>query len=131
VTVSPPPSHGRSFFCALVVTWREGAGVPVTLVVILTVRCEALDAFRAYERKAAAVMARYGGAIERTVVTAPDGAGLSLKEIHLVTFPDEQAFSAYRRDAELGAVAHLRDAAVVHTEILRGEEGPDYHAAPG
>jgi hypothetical protein len=46
----------------------------VTLVVIVTVRCEALDALRAlraYERKAAAVMARYGGAIERTVVTRP------------------------------------------------------------
>ncbi|KYF81614.1 hypothetical protein [Sorangium cellulosum] len=103
----------------------------MTLVVILTVRCEALDAFRAYERKAAAVMARYGGAIERTVVTAPDSAGLRLKEVHIVTFPDEQAFSAYRRDGELGAVAHLRDASVVETEILRGEEGPDYHAAPG
>ncbi|WP_437590159.1 DUF1330 domain-containing protein [Sorangium sp. So ce1000] len=102
----------------------------MTLVVILTVRCEALDTFRAYETRAAAVMARYGGAIERTVVTAPDGAGLT-KEIHIITFPDEQAFSAYRRDAELGAVAHLRDASVVHTEILRGEEGPDYHAAPG
>jgi hypothetical protein len=102
----------------------------VTLVVILTVRCDALDAFRAYERRAAAVMARYGGAIERTVVTAPDGGGLTLKEIHLVTFPDEQAFSAYRGDAELGEVAHLRSASVVHTEILRGEEGPDYHVAP-
>ncbi|WP_437953341.1 hypothetical protein WME98_23670 [Sorangium sp. So ce296] len=105
--------------------------MPVTLVVILTVRCEALDAFRAYERKAAAVMARYGGAIERTVVTAPDSAGLSLKEIHIVTFPDEHAFSAYRRDGELGAVAHLRDASVLQTEILRGEEGPDYHAVSG
>ncbi|MGK3997749.1 hypothetical protein [Sorangium sp. So ce1024] len=103
----------------------------MTLVVILTVRCDALDAFRAYERQAAAVMARYGGAIEQTVVTAPDSGGICLKEIHLVTFPDEQALSAYRRDGELAAVAHLRDASVVETEILRGEEGPDYHAASG
>ncbi|AUX38718.1 hypothetical protein SOCE26_000960 [Sorangium cellulosum] len=103
----------------------------MTLVVILTVRCEAIETFRAFERKAAGVMARYGGAIERTVVTAPDGAGEHVKEVHLVTFPDEQAFSAYRRDAELEAVAHLRRESVVQTEILIGEEGPDYHAGAG
>lgn len=99
------------------------------LVAILTVRRDAIEAFRAYEARAAAVMARYGGAIERTVVTAPDASGSSFKEIHLVTFPDELALAAYRSDAELGTVAHLRDASVLETEILIGEEGPTYGAS--
>jgi len=100
----------------------------MVLVVILTVRREALEAFRAFETKAAAVMARYGGALERAVVIPPEGEAPHLKEVHLVTFPDAQAFAAYRQDGELAAVAHLRQASVVATEVLTGEEGPDYGA---
>lgn len=44
------------------------AGAHVTLVVILTVRREALEQFRAFEAQAAAVMTTHGGRIERTVV---------------------------------------------------------------
>ncbi|HET9489781.1 MAG TPA: hypothetical protein VFR64_08520 [Methylomirabilota bacterium] len=40
----------------------------MTLVVILTVRREALEQFRAFEAQAAAVMTTHGGRIERTVV---------------------------------------------------------------
>ncbi len=102
----------------------------MTLVVILTVRSEAIEQFHAFERKAAQIMARYGGAIERTVVlpfeTAPD----RFKEVHIVTFPNREAFEAYRADADLRAAAHLREAAVLATEIHEGEDGPDYHA-PG
>ena len=43
----------------------------MTLVAILTVNEHALDAFRAFECHAAAVMAAHGGGIERTVVIAP------------------------------------------------------------
>ncbi len=101
----------------------------VTLVVILTVRSEALDKFRTFEKKAAGVMAKYGGAIERTVVIAPQSTGDFLKEIHIVTFPHEQALFAYQRDGDLREVAHLREESVVKTEILMGEDGPDYGAA--
>jgi uncharacterized protein (DUF1330 family) len=101
----------------------------MTLVVILTVLSEALDMFRAFETKAAGVMARHGGAIERTVVVPPGGEGSFLKEVHIVTFPDGQALSAYQADPALAEVAHLRAASVVKTEILLGEDGPDYGAA--
>jgi len=101
----------------------------VTLVVILTVRCGAVEEFRAFERGAARVMARYGGAIERAVVVPPEEGSELLKEIHIVTFPDEQARAAYRADPELRSIAHLRDAAVVKTEVLIGEDGPDYQVA--
>lgn len=100
----------------------------MTLVVILTVRHRALDTFRAFERRAAAVMARYGGAIERSVVVPPESGSELLREIHVVTFPDVEALEGYRADVELRSIAHLRDLAVVKTEILIGEEGPDYLA---
>jgi hypothetical protein len=84
----------------------------MTLVVILTVRSEAVERFRAFERRAAAVMARHGGAIERTVVVPPARPGDCLREVHVVTFP--------------GEIAPLRDESVVGTEVLVGEDGPDY-----
>jgi uncharacterized protein (DUF1330 family) len=98
----------------------------MTLVVILTVRRRALDSFRAFERRAAAVMARYGGRIERTVVVDPDASSDVLKEVHVVTFPSAAAMEGYRNDAALAAALPLREASVTATELLVGEDGPDY-----
>jgi uncharacterized protein (DUF1330 family) len=96
------------------------------LVAILTVRRQALEQFRAFERHAAEVMRRHGGRIERTVVAAVDGRPDLVKEIHIVTFPSEQAFSDYRNDERLTPFVHLREQSVVHTELLVGEDGPSY-----
>ena len=105
--------------------------VPVTLVAIMTVRAAALDDFRAFERHAAAAMRAHGGRIERAVVVpvvpVPDVEDV-IKEVHVVTFPDAAAFTAYRADPVLAAVAHLRTASVIHTELLTGHDGPDYMA---
>lgn len=100
----------------------------MTLVVILTVRSEALDKFRTFEKRAATVMAKYGGAIERTVVIPPARTGDFVKEVHLVTFPNEQALLAYQNDEDLKKLSHLRQESVVQTEIMVGEDGPDYGA---
>jgi uncharacterized protein (DUF1330 family) len=98
----------------------------MTLVAILTVRREAIEKFRAFERHAASVMKKHGGRIERTVVVIPDGPSDVIKEIHVVTFPNEQAFFAYRNDEQVAQFAHLRDQSVVHAELLVGEDGPSY-----
>ncbi len=100
----------------------------MTLVAILTVRKSAADTFRAYEKRAAAVMARHGGRIERTVVVGGDSATELFKEIHVVTFPTEEAFAAYRNDERFRELARLRAEAVIHTELLVGEDGPSYEA---
>jgi GNAT superfamily N-acetyltransferase len=102
----------------------------VTLVAILTVRRDALDEFRAFERHAAAVMQVHGGRIERTVVVAPEPASSLVKEVHVVTFPDGAAFRAYRNDPRLAELAHLREASVVATQVLVGEDGPEYLPGP-
>ena len=98
----------------------------LTMVVTLTVRNTAVDLFREFERKAARVMKKYGGIIERTVVIPPKKSEDFLKEIHIVTFPDDPAFQAYRQDEEIRALAPLREASVVKTEIWFGKRGPDY-----
>ena len=100
----------------------------MTLVAILTVRREAIDKFRAYEAHAAQVMKKHGGRFERTVVVVPEGSPELMKEIHVVTFPNEQAFAAYRKDERLAKFAHLRDESVVDTELFVGEDGPSYAA---
>jgi uncharacterized protein (DUF1330 family) len=101
----------------------------MTLVAILTVRREAIDKFRAFETHAAEVMKKHGGQIERIVVVVPDGTPEVIREIHVVTFPSEAAFAAYRKDAHLAEFAHLRDQSVVHTELFVGEDGPSYAAS--
>jgi len=100
----------------------------MTLVAILTVRKNGLEKFRAFEKHAAAVMKEHGGRIERTIVIAPEGSPDVIKEIHVLTFPDAEAFAEYRNDKRLAELAHLRDESVVHTELLAGEDGPSYAA---
>jgi antibiotic biosynthesis monooxygenase (ABM) superfamily enzyme len=101
----------------------------MTLVAILTVRTGAREKFRAFETHAAAVMTTHGGRIERTIVMAPDGSPDVFKEIHVVTFPNAQAFAAYRNDERLGQMAYLREESVVNMEIFIGEDGPTYGAS--
>ena len=101
----------------------------MTLVAILTVRKDAIEKFRAFEAHAAEVMKKHGGRIERTVVVLPEGSPDVLKEIHVITFPSEQAFAAYRKDEHLSQFAGMRDQSIVHTELLVGEDGPSYGAS--
>jgi hypothetical protein len=104
----------------------------MTLLVVLTVRDGAADAFRIYERAAAAIMARHGGVIDRVVAIppAPEDAASILREVHLVRFPSARAFAAYRDDPALAALGPQRAQTTAATEILVGEDRPRY-GAPG
>src|SRR2546422_155164 len=102
--------------------------VEMTLVAILTVRRAAIDKFRQFEKHAVQVMAKHGGRIERTIIVSADRTSDVIQEVHVVTFPDEKSFAAYRNDDRLRELAHLREEAVVHTDVLIGEDGPTYGA---
>lgn len=97
------------------------------IVAKIVVRREKLAEFEEYESAAARAMREYGGAIERTL-RADDGSGETLTEVHWIRFRDEAGFQAYRQSTALAGLRHLRDAAVVSTELVVGEEGPDYEA---
>jgi uncharacterized protein (DUF1330 family) len=100
----------------------------VVIVAILTPHSGCMDIFREYETKAALVMTRHGGAIERTVVEEASEPAKPIREVHVVTFPDLEAFHRYRADPDLASLADMRAASIAHTELLFGREGPDYMA---
>jgi len=102
--------------------------VEMMIIAILTVRKDAQQKFRAFERHAASVMKSHGGRIERTMMVAPEGESDVFKEVHVLSFPSARAFNAYRNDERLAQMAHLRDESVVDTQLLIGEAGPSYDA---
>jgi uncharacterized protein (DUF1330 family) len=99
------------------------------LVATLTVKPGGLNAFRSYERQAAAIMKRHGGRIERTVALWENQEDDFFREVHLVYFPSPEALAAYRDDADFKALTELRESCIVSTVIRSGEPGPDYHAS--
>jgi hypothetical protein len=110
------------------IPWRQ-SGPALVVVATLGVRKEAVEQFRRYERTAARVMRKYGGDIARTVALPLADPAL-IEELHLVTFPDAEAFAAYQRDPELAELGGLRAAAIATTRVVIGAEGPDYHGEP-
>lgn len=92
------------------------------LVVTLEVRKDAAVAFAQFETQAAAILSRWDGRIERVIRLDEGARGETFREVHVVSFPDGDAFDGYRRDPELAALKSLRDGAIVNTEIARGRD---------
>lgn len=88
----------------------------VVVVAILTIAER--EAFDAFEAQAARVMARHGAAIERAIRVE----GAPEREVHIVRFPDDAAWAAYRADDELRALADLRARGIAATELLVGAD---------
>jgi uncharacterized protein (DUF1330 family) len=86
--------------------------------------------FEAYERKAARVMQRYGGVIQKVVRVGNANPPIDGQpfEVHVLGFPSLEAFHSYRADSELAGLAAERSAAIARTEVLLGEAGPNYEA---
>ena len=99
---------------------------PIYRVVSLWVRSGAVVEFEAYERKAARIMRKYGGSIEKVIRTGKRVHQISPFEIHLVSFPGEEQFAAYRADLELLSLATDRESAILKTVVVPGVGGPSY-----
>ena len=97
------------------------------LIATLTVHPDRVEAFRAYERKAARIMEKHGGRIENAIALDPDPEDAFYRETHIVSFPNEAALAAYRADPEFTALAKEREACILATAIRRGKAGPEYH----
>lgn len=102
------------------------------LAVVVTIwihpGCE--SEFEIYEHKAARIMQRYGGAIQKVVriSNANSPSNGQPFEVHVLNFPSLEAFTSYRADSELAGLAAERNAAISGMEILLGENGPSYEA---
>ena len=99
------------------------------LLATLTVHPDRVGAFRDYERKAARIMERHGGRIEKVIALDPDPEDAFYRETHVVSFPDEASLTAYRNDPEFKALATEREACILATAIRRGKEAPGYHGS--
>jgi antibiotic biosynthesis monooxygenase (ABM) superfamily enzyme len=86
-------------------------------------------AFEAFERKAAAIMARHGGRIDQAVRVAPGQEGAPY-EVHLVSFPDAAGHAAYKSDPATVALAGERQSVILRTAIARGAPAGPYSADP-
>ncbi len=100
----------------------------IAMVAILTVKSDRTEAFRAFEERAALVMKKYGGCLERTLVAKGQPGEDTFREAHWVTFPSRDAFAAYRADPELASFQYLREESVLRTELCHGAPGPAYGA---
>ena len=94
------------------------------LVATLSVERDKLDAFRAYEHKAAAIMRTHGGAIEKAYLL-DDGDDI-IREIHIVRFSDRESLDRYRADPALSALSAERKSCIVGTEMVQASDGPAY-----
>ncbi|HEX2831285.1 MAG TPA: DUF1330 domain-containing protein [Burkholderiales bacterium] len=101
---------------------------PVYRVASLWIRPGSIAAFEAYERKAARIMRKYGGSIEKAVRIGEEGGSEHPFEIHVVSFPDQDRFAAYRADPEVAALAPEREAVILKTIVVSGIGGPSYAA---
>ena len=99
---------------------------PICRVVSLWIRPGATAEFEAYERKAARIMRKYGGSIEKVIRIGQEGWSENPFEIHVVSFPDQEKFAAYRADQELASIAPDREAVILKTTVIIGIGGPAY-----
>jgi len=109
---------------------RPSAGI--TLVALLYLQPGKTADFERFEAAASRIMARYGGTIERRIQSSNEGNPQSAPklpapdEVHVVWFPDADAFARYRADPELQTLADLRAAAIRETVIWQGADGPPF-----
>lgn len=94
----------------------------LSLVVVLHVNAGREAEFERFETAAASIMQRHGGAIERRISVDSGGEAAHPAEVHIVTFPDRQAFDRYRNDPDLAPLAALRADAIRETIVWIGAD---------
>jgi uncharacterized protein (DUF1330 family) len=93
----------------------------MNVVVLLNVRRGRPADFRRYEQQVAAVVARHGGSVERTVPLRRPSSTDTYNEVRIVRFPNDDAFRAFSKDPQLSELDTLRDKVVAQMDIFAGE----------
>jgi uncharacterized protein (DUF1330 family) len=103
----------------------------ITMVVALFVNPDRHAEFESFEARAAEIMSRFGGRIERRIACSGGDDPSVPDEVHIVTFPDEQSHKLYRESPEVQALASLRASAIRKTIVWRGVELPSFAKPTG
>ena len=96
----------------------------ITLVVALFVNPDRHAEFESFEARAAEIMSRFGGRIERRIECSTKDDSSVPDEVHVVTFPDLESYNRYRESPETQALASARAIAIRKTVVWRGVELP-------
>lgn len=90
-----------------------GSKSQLTLALVARVPHEGVVDFQAYEARVLPLIASHGGSLERRLRNS-DGS----VEIHIVSFPSDDSFAAFRADPERARAAPLLQASGARTELL-------------
>ena len=95
--------------------------------IVVLLETKDADALHAFERQAVKIMKKYEGKL----VTAfePDSGESSssdLAEIHILEFPDIEAFNKYRTDPHLRELSELRMKAISNISVFVSGTYKDY-----
>ena len=74
---------------------------------------DGIEPFAAYEARVLPLLAEHGGTLERRLRSAD-----ARIELHLVSFPSDEAFVSYRDDAQRGEQRHLLERSGAVVELL-------------
>lgn len=98
---------------------------PTSLLVAVTLyvrRGRELE-FHDFEARALGVAARHGGALLRAARLAERAKDEEAPyEFHLLAFPSEEAFAAFRADPERAAMREEAERVLVRTDVVAGVE---------
>ncbi|WP_114284777.1 DUF1330 domain-containing protein [Candidatus Halocynthiibacter alkanivorans] len=95
--------------------------LPYRLEVHLWVKPGKIAEFQAFEAQAFEIMQQHGAQPPQVRNPTPSGPDTP-SEIHLLEFPSEAAFDAYRDDPRLHALAALRDSCIARTRIMLSDQ---------
>ena len=98
----------------------------ITLVVSLWINQLKVSDYEEYERIAAGIMSGYGGRFERIIRLQDQSYTEMPFEIHIISFPSEDALQQYRDDPRYRELQPVRDKLITRTEILSGREIEPY-----
>jgi uncharacterized protein (DUF1330 family) len=85
----------------------------MTLVQIVRIPVDGVDAFQAYESLVLPMLARHGGRLERRLRTAD-----ARVEIHILSFASQERLETYLADPQRAQHLHLREQSGAETELF-------------
>ena len=106
----------------------ENTNQKLLLVVSIWINAERLAEFEAYEWRAAKLLEKHGGRIERAVRLGKQINEKSAPfEIHFVSFPNKQKSADYPADSEMRQTAISRELVITRAEIFSDYDANFYH----
>ncbi len=97
------------------------------LIVSLWLKNNDISGFEALERQAAKAIDKFDGRIERAIrISGTEYEGDRLFEIHIVSFPNAEAFPMYRQSSESRNLAVVRDRVISKSVVLAASEVKAY-----